>query len=234
MLILNKPKETRSKCLRRQIASLRVISAALTLCLSACTPTSVIQGPMTAKPAPIQPAAANSGAIYNAAGYRPLFEDRRPRAIGDIITITIAENTSATKAAGSSGSKKGAVNSSISALFGHNVPDATFTGSTDNSNEDKDAANASNVFTGAITVTVIDVLANGNLMVSGEKQISLDKGTEFVRFYGVVNPDYVTAGNVISSTKVADARVEYRTNAKVDAALVTSALARFFLSLGAL
>lgn len=211
-------------------------SIALALLLGACamTPTTVTQGPLTAKPAPIQPVAANTGAIYNASGFRPLFEDRRPRLVGDVLTITIAENTSATKAAGSSGSKKGSTNSSISALFGHNVPDATFTGSTDNSNEDKDAANASNVFTGAITVTVVEVLANGNLVVSGEKQISLDKGTEFVRLSGVVNPDFVGAGNTVPSNKVADARVEYRTNAKIDAALVTSALARFFLSIGAL
>lgn len=209
---------------------------ALVLTMSACamTPTTVTQGPLTAKPAAVQPVAANSGAIYNAAGYRPLFEDRRPRSIGDILTITIAENTSATKATGSSGSKKGSANSSITSLFGHNVPAASFAGSTDNSNEDKDAANASNVFTGAITVTVVDVLANGNLVVSGEKQISLDKGTEFVRLSGVVNPDFVGAGNTISSNKVADARVEYRTNSKIDAALVTSALARFFLSIGAL
>jgi flagellar L-ring protein precursor FlgH len=211
-------------------------SIALVLTMSACamTPTTVTQGPLTAKPAPVQPVAANSGAIYNAAGFRPLFEDRRPRSIGDILTITIAENTSATKATGSSGSKKGSANSSISSLFGHNVPAASFAGSTDNSNEDKDAANASNVFTGAITVTVVEVLANGNLVVSGEKQISLDKGTEFVRLSGVVNPDFVGAGNTISSNKVADARVEYRTNSKIDAALVTSALARFFLSIGAL
>lgn len=211
-------------------------SIALALTLSACamTPTTVTQGPLTAKPTPIQPVAANTGAIYNASGFRPLFEDRRPRLVGDVLTITIAENTSATKAAGSSGSKKGSTNSSITSFFGHKMPDSAFAGSTDNSNEDKDAANASNVFTGAITVTVVEVLANGNLVVSGEKQISLDKGTEFVRLSGVVNPDFVGAGNTVPSNKVADARVEYRTNAKIDAALVTSALARFFLSIGAL
>jgi flagellar L-ring protein precursor FlgH len=224
MFTLNKPFST----------IVNAIAFALTLTACAMTPTTVTQGPLTAKPAPITPVAANSGAIYNASGYHPLFEDRRPRSIGDILTITIAENTSATKAAGSSGSKKGSTKSSITSLFGHNVPDASFAGSTDNSNEDKDAANASNVFSGSITVTVVDVLANGNLVVSGEKQISLDKGTEFVRLSGVVNPDFVAAGNTISSNKVADARVEYRTNAKVDAALVTSALARFFLSIGAL
>ncbi len=77
---------------------------------------------------------------------------------------------------------------------------------------------------------MIEVLPNGNLVVSGEKQVALDKGTEFIRFSGVVSPDNIAAGNIVSSTQVADARVEYRTNTKIDKAEVMGALARFFLS----
>jgi len=71
-------------------------------------------------------------------------------------------------------------------------------------------------------------------MVSGEKQIAFDRGAEFVRFSGVVNPDTITLGNNVPSTKVADARIEYRTNSQLDAAQVVSILARFFLSLSPL
>lgn len=81
---------------------------------------------------------------------------------------------------------------------------------------------------------MIDVLPNGNLSVSGEKQISFDRGTEFVRFSGVVSPDSITVGNFVPSNKVADARIEYRTNTKVDAASIAALVARFFLSMGAL
>ena len=62
------------------------------------------------------------------------------------------------------------------------------------------------MFTGAITVTVIDVLPNGNLIVAGEKQIGINQGVEFVRLSGVVDPRFIRAGNVVSSTQVADAR----------------------------
>ena len=99
-----------------------------------------------------------------------------------------------------------------------------------NKYDDKAATSSSNNFSGTIAVTVIDVLPNGNLVVGGEKQVSLDHGVEFVRFSGVVNPDYIALGNTISSTRVADARVEYRTNSRIDAAQITSILARFFLS----
>ena len=58
-------------------------------------------------------------------------------------------------------------------------------------------------------MTVIEVLPNGNLLVAGEKQIGINQGTEFIRFSGVVNPVTIQAGNTVSSTKVADARIEY-------------------------
>ena len=206
-----------------------VISLILTSC--AVTPDSIVQQPMTAKPVLAVAPAASSGAIFNAAAYKPLFEDRRPRFVGDMVTVNISENTSATKAGGSSGAKNGAVDASISSLFNHPAPKATFTSSAKESYEDKAAANASNVFTGSISATVVDVLANGNLVISGDKQVSLDKGTEFVRFSGVINPDSITLGNFVNSTKVADARIEYRTNSKIDRAELASMFARFFLSM---
>jgi len=198
------------------------------------TPTTVVQQPLTAKPVAVTPENTNSGAIFNHRGYRPMFEDRKARYVGDIVTINIRENTTATKAAGSSGSKDGTINSSVTSLFGTALPKAAVDATGTSEYEDRAAANASNVFNGSITTTVIEVLSNGNLVVSGEKQVSLDKGTEFVRFSGVVNPDQITIGNFVNSTSVADARVEYRTSSKIDAAEVANAVSRFFLSIGGL
>ncbi len=203
--------------------------------VAACsiTPDSIVKQPMTARP---QAAAtpAKSGAIFNQAAYRPLFEDRRPRYVGDTVTVQIAENTTATKAGGSSASKDASVSGSITSFLGKAVPKATVGATGSRDYEEEAAANSSNAFNGSVTATVIEVLPNGFLVVSGEKQISLDKGTEFVRFSGVVNPDTITIGNFVSSTKIADARVEYRTNSKIDAAEVASMFARFFLSISAL
>jgi flagellar L-ring protein precursor FlgH len=217
-------------------AALKSLTLASCLLVSACaiTPESIVKQPMTAKPAAVIPVKANNGAIFTASAYHPLFEDRRPRYVGDIVTINITENTSATKAGEHSGSKDGKADASITSLFGHPVPKASFSGSSTLSYNDKADEKSSNVFSGSITVTVVDVLPNGNLEVSGEKQISFDKGTEFVRFSGVVSPDSITVGNFVPSNKVADARIEYRTNSKIDAAGIASMVARFFLSMGAL
>jgi flagellar L-ring protein precursor FlgH len=210
-----------------------VCVAVLALILTACaiTPGTIVKQPLSAKPPVAATLATRDGAIFNAATFRPMLEDRRPRFVGDIVTINISESTSATKTGGSSTSKNGAVDASIASLFNHPAPKATFAASNANTFADNAAANSSNVFTGSITTTVVDVLPNGFLLVSGEKQVSFDKGTEFVRFSGVVNPDSVTLGNFVPSTKVADARIEYRTNSKIDGAEVASMFSRFFLSM---
>ena len=208
------------------------------------TPTTVVNQPTTARTPQLNQNQYKNGSIYSASSYRPMFEDRRPRFIGDIVTINITENTTATKANGSSANKEGDVNFQTDAKIGDNTPVigglvsrlpfaklGSASASSDISYTDDAAANARNVFNGSLTTTVIDVLPNGNLVVSGEKQVGLDKGTEFIRFSGVINPDTISLGNTVPSTKVADARIEYRTNSKIDGAAIASIFARFFLSM---
>ncbi len=197
------------------------------------TPSSIIGQPSTARP--LQPVAqvANNGAIYQTAAYRPLFEDRRARHVGDVLTVVINERTQAGKEASSSSAKTGAVDSSISAVSG--LPLKTFQGlgvkaSSSTEHDDESKLDSSNTFSGSVTVTVIEVLSNGNLVVSGEKQIALDKGVEYIRLSGVIWPDDIRVRNTVSSTQMADARLEYRTSAKFDSAEVAGWLARFFLS----
>lgn len=205
------------------------------LLLSACgiTPSTIVQQPTTARPLPQPAQLGSNGAIFQAAAYRPLFEDRRARHIGDVLTIDINEKTQAGKQASSDGAKTGAIDSAISAVAGLPLKTLQGLGMKGNSSTkygDKSALNSSNTFSGSVTVTVIEVLPNGNLVVAGEKQIALDKGTEYIRLSGVVQPDTIRAGNTVSSAKVADARIEYRTSAKFDSAEVMGWLGRFFLS----
>jgi flagellar L-ring protein FlgH len=75
------------------------------------------------------------------------------------------------------------------------------------------------------------VLANGNLVVSGEKQIAVNQTTEFIRLSGVVNPINITSANAVSSTQIADARIESKGKQSMDTAQIVSLLSRFFISL---
>lgn len=219
-------------CSSLQIGIQRACAATFALWLTACavTPSSIVHTPTTSKPSAIAVANRSEGAIFNQAGYRPLFEDRRPRYVGDIVTITITENTVATKANDNDKSKDSSNTGSITALLGKAFPKASVNANSSGSYTDSTNADASNTFTGSVTATVVEVLPNGFLVVSGEKQIGMDKGTEYVRFSGVINPDTITLGNMVPSTKVADARIEYRTNTKLDAAEVVAIFSRFFMT----
>lgn len=211
-----------------------IVAASALLGGCAVMPETIVQTPLTARPQAANTIAPPAnGAIFQSAAYRPMFEDRRARLVGDTITITINEKSSAGKLAGSSGSKVGTVTAAapnLFGLFGSVTSRLDASASTSSKFEDKGAVTSSNNFISTLTVTVVEVLSNGNMIVSGEKQVSLDKGAEFIRFSGVVDPSTVNSGNIVSSTQVADARIEYRTNSRIDGAAVMAMMARFFLS----
>jgi flagellar L-ring protein precursor FlgH len=192
----------------------------------------IVQQPMTAVP-PMPPHVQAPGSIYNP-GYagRPLFEDQRPRNVGDILTIVIAENINATKSSGANTNRTSGTSFSttsasfLSGLFGK----ANLTSQGANTFAGTGGANASNTFNGVITVTVTSVLTNGNLVVSGEKQMLINQGNEFVRFSGVVNPNTISGLNAVYSTQVADAKIEYSAKGYINEAETMSWLQRFFLN----
>ena len=211
---------------------MKLIPAAAMLVLAGCStvPSSIVQRPTSARPLMVEGPAALDGAIYQASTYRPLFEDRRARHIGDMLIINIVEKTAAVKAGASSGNKSGSVNVGIPGLLQGKLG-ANLATTTANKFADGDNQSASNTFTGTLGVTVTEVLPNGNLIVAGEKQVAMNKGVEFIRFSGMVSPDNIQTGNIVSSTQVADARVEYRTNSQIDRAEMASMASRFFQSL---
>lgn len=210
-----------------------IVSVIAAVLLSACAgaPTSIVQGPTTARPLPPEypPPAVSNGSIYQASSYRPAFEDRRARHVGDIINVVITESTSAVKNGASAGNKSGSVNFGVPGLL-QNRLGANVATSADNKFADADSQSLSNSFRGTIGATVVEVLSNGNLIIAGEKQVGMNKATEYIRISGMVNPDSIS-GNSVPSTSIADARVEYRTKSNIDGAEVQSMLSRFFLSL---
>lgn len=195
-------------------------------------PTNVHQ-PMSARPSPRFEPVTPNGSIYQAASARPLFEDRRARFVGDTITVKITESTTASTKSNTKLDKSNTASASINGLT--KLPTFGLVGL----NMDAQSANAfsgkgeaanNNIFTGNMTVTVIDVMPNGNLLVSGEKQLAIGHEQEFVRISGVVNPSFVDAFNVVESSKIADARIEYKSSGQVSEGQLMGWLARFFLN----
>lgn len=220
-----------------------VVAASLSGCFAIAPRVAVLE-PTTVRPAPTTATAAavaaaraplGNGTIYHPSSHRGLFEDPRARLAGDLLTIQIQEKTTARSSSDSSVDRKGSVAGSISQLpfvptTSSLMPKLGVAGESNNTFQGKGATGSENLFTGTITVTVVEVLPNGNLVVSGEKQVGINQNVEVLRFSGVVNPATVLPGNVVSSTQVADARLEVRGRGDIDNAQTVGWLARFFLS----
>jgi flagellar L-ring protein precursor FlgH len=179
---------------------------------------------------PVRP---NNGSLFQTVNYRPAFEDRRARLVGDTITIQIVENVTASQKSTSTVNRNTSVDSAITAL-----PLQTLSGlskfdlgaTTNNNFSGKGGTESANTFAGSITATVVEVLSNGHLVVTGEKQIGVNQNVDVLRFSGTVDPHLVQPGSIISSTQVANVRVESRGRGAQNEAQTVGWLSRFFLS----
>ncbi len=214
-------------------------------CAASADRPSLLSTPTTARPKPLYQTSANMGSLYPAnpggspttmVSHRPLFEDRRARVVGDTLTVILNETTSAAKNTSLAASRKATVAQEFTPganlLKGlRGIGDiANFDGSSELKNEGAGASAANNSFAGTITVTVIEVLSNGYLVVAGEKQVAISNEEEIIRFGGVVNPNNLVA-NRISSQEVADARMEYRGRGATDDTQATGWLTRALLKI---
>lgn len=188
---------------------------------------------MTATPV-VAPASA--GAIFPGGNaYRPLFENIRARMVGDIVLITIQENTTASQSSNAAVNRTGKVDGSLAAVpfVDSTAPVVTrgkIAGALTNDSAAKGSSDSNNVFTGTITATVTEVLPNGNLLIVGEKQVGVNQTVDSLRFSGVIDPRQIRPPNTIASTQVADVRLEFRGRGDIDRALTTGWMQKLFFS----
>lgn len=187
------------------------------------------------RPAELQPPQQNNGSLYQAGYDIRLFEDYVARRVGDILTVQLVEKTDAKKEADNEVKKDNTTSISIPTILGKQNReilgyqlDSSLTSTNDFSGEGE--TNQSNSLTGNITVTVTEVLPNGNLKIRGEKRVTLNEGNEYVRLSGIVRPIDIDVDNTVPSTKVADATIMYTGEGAMADASKMGWLARFFVS----
>ncbi|MDR7192578.1 flagellar basal body L-ring protein FlgH [Luteimonas terrae] len=192
--------------------------------------------------APIQPvvalpAQASPGAIYQAGGYSgmSLYADRRARDVGDLLTIQLVENTTAQTNASTQMGKESSLDIGVPSVFGapvtiggRDVLSASASGSRDFDASGRSAQ--SNRLQGNVTVTVVQRLPNGNLVVEGSKQIRLNQGNELVQVQGIVRPADIGPDNTVASSRVGDARIVYGGRGAIAQTNAMGWLGRFFHS----
>ncbi len=201
----------------------------MTLVLSGCS--SVPERHQLANYAPSyplnipKPAQPQNGSLYQA-GAMSLFDDSRAHRIGDIITINLSENMSANKKDEAKYNKSNSQDFGVTTPFSVNTPknvvgdivntvtsplqglslgygsEGAFSG--------KSNVRQNSSLKGSIAVTVVEVISNGNLVVKGEKWITIHDGDEVVQFAGIIRPEDIRPDNTIPSMKVADVRLVYK------------------------
>jgi flagellar L-ring protein FlgH len=220
-----------------------LVSLASALLLAACSSTAD-HTVMERQLVPVRPPAvaavpASRGSLFPAAmgastGFRPLFEDRRARQVGDTLTVVLDERTAATKRNSASASRRSRVDGGVNSV--NRLPvigslaGAGISAGTDKEFRGQGSSSSSNDFSGTITVTVVEVLANGNLVVTGEKRLAVGADEEVIRLSGVVNPADLSSNTVLSSF-VAEARIEYRGRGLADDAQQPGVLMRALFKL---
>jgi flagellar L-ring protein precursor FlgH len=181
------------------------------------------------------PTPRTEGAIYQAGQQMELFADLKARRVGDVLTIVLNESTNASKNAITKTAKTTTVANSAPTLFGQSMTikgapilSATLNGA--DSFDGEGSSTQSNSLAGSLTVTVVDVQANGNLVVQGDKTLKLNQGDEYVHVSGVIRTADIATNNTVTSDKLADAKISYSGKGVVDSSNRMGWLARFFNS----
>lgn len=200
--------------------------------------------------APIRPAIQAqqytvTGAIYQVGYDVRLFEDIKARRIGDILTVKLVENTDASKSSDTAINKTNSTDITNPTILGTtasvDLPGFFPLNSTSNLGlgtslssssafSGDSATSQENSLSGEISVSVVEVFPNGNMLIRGEKRLTLNNGNEYIRVSGIIRPTDVQANNTVLSTQLADATIMYTGEGQTHEPNIMGWLARFFIS----
>ncbi|MCV6614726.1 MAG: flagellar basal body L-ring protein FlgH [Cellvibrionaceae bacterium] len=222
-----------------RIGTLLLLATALSACViqPPARPGEAAYAPMHAVPEPVP--ASTDGSLYQEGRGLVLFSDRKAHRVGDVIEVILAEATTSKKSSNISTKKENKIDieeeqGGVGTVLGTGISAANLSLLTDlvgkRDFRGGGDADQSNSLKGSITVTVSGVQGNGNLMVRGEKWITLNNGDEYIRISGILRPDDITPSNTVASTKLANARITYSGNGTLADAAKMGWLSRFFNS----
>jgi flagellar L-ring protein precursor FlgH len=162
---------------------------------------------------PVTKVVADGGIYSQGTASNGLYTDTKAHRVGDIISVELEERTTAQKKAGTTLAKSDSNTYGGITLGGKEVKALGLTPTLSNSNSQDFSGSGntsqSNSLTGQISVSVVNVLSNGNLQVRGEKWLMLNNGNEYVRVTGIIRPEDINSDNTVSSQRIGNARIQY-------------------------
>ncbi|HJU19977.1 MAG TPA: flagellar basal body L-ring protein FlgH [Stellaceae bacterium] len=190
----------------------------------------------------------SNGAIYRGntqgGGGLELFRDHRVWQVGDIVTVAIAQNATATKNVSQNLGRSDSIASTVANFFGfptsfgHSSAKTQFNPnlnySSANSLQGSGATAQSDSFAATVSAMVRRVRPNGDLVIAGDDEVKLVGGKEYIRIAGVVRPEDIVSGNLVQSTQMAEAHIEFSGDGETYLAPKMGFMQRLFLSVSTL
>jgi len=160
---------------------------------------------------------SESGSLWNNSG-STMFTDPKARSVGDLITVLVVENASATRSLGTKKSKSSSRKTGLDAALGlettmlpqSNINPAAAVNISDSKNFDGSGSTTnSDTLTASVTAVVTQVYPNGNMRIIGRRQVTINHQPQELTFSGVIRPLDIAPDNTVASAKVAQAVVSY-------------------------
>ena len=155
--------------------------------------------------------------LYPAEGTGSIYNEKRARRVGDVITVIIQENTNATQAAGSQEQKSsGVALGAGSGFLGAGVNGFNVLNNTPNqigvgagsAHQGQGTSSRSTTVTGEMTAKIVSVLPSGNYLIDGSRYVEVNEEKQTVEVTGEIRPDDITSDNTVSSQRVANAKIK--------------------------
>ncbi|MBW2056213.1 MAG: flagellar basal body L-ring protein FlgH [Deltaproteobacteria bacterium] len=148
-----------------------------------------------------------------------LYSDIKARRVGDIVTITIVESSSASESANTDTSRDSSVKAGVESFLGlekqlasqyDNLnPAELLNASLSNNFKGTGKTVRSGNLTANITARIIEVLPNGNFVIEGKREVEVNHEAQYIVISGIIRPDDISRDNVVLSTYISDARIAY-------------------------
>ena len=226
---------------------IRFLVVSSLILLTACTTTAVKRDPAYAavRPVALPDPQRTDGAIFNVGSNVSYYEDYRARRVGDILTVKLEEKTTGEKKSATTVSKSNSNNITSPTILGSGVQfdapgilplasnnnnDLSVNLASDSAFDGSGDSDLKNKLSGDISVSVVEVLPNGNMVIRGEKVMTINQGNEYLRIGGMISPRDIDSTNSISSKRIADVQMSYVGDGPTNDGNVMGWLSRFFIS----
>lgn len=149
-----------------------------------------------------------------------LFMDPKARRVGDIVTVTIVESSTATNDAKTETERKSSVAAGVDAFLGMEKgfptgnhpnwnPFGSIKAGMQNDFDGSGSTKRSGKMAASMTARVVGILPNGNLKIMGTREVTVNNETQIITLSGIIRPRDISPDNVILSTFIADAQISY-------------------------